>query len=83
MLISNDQLSSQLNILTDYIVSPDLRKINRTQSNVDVTVYSILDNTTRHENLTITNGQLGGKFKLSKIKDCILRITKVFFGSPC
>jgi hypothetical protein len=50
---------------------------------VEVTVFSILDYSLRREILPIVGGHLGVKVKQCRIRDCILRVTKVFPASPC
>jgi len=53
------------------------------KEDVEVTIFSILDYSIRKKILPITDNHIGVKIKQCKVRDCILRITKIFSSSPC
>ncbi|CAM6002391.1 unnamed protein product [Sphagnum balticum] len=83
LLATTPELQARLNLLTDYVIAPDIRSVDLSQPAIEVSIFSILDYSIRRETLPIISQQIGVKLKHTQIRDCILRITKVFPNSPC
>lgn len=80
--ILNPQLYGKLQPFTDYIVQPKMGSIKQAQQPIEVVIFSTLDYSSRKQTLEMKEGHVGIKIKMMRIRDCILRITKVFPNSP-
>ena len=83
MEITNPELEGHVHLFTDFIVAPPLATIKSSEIPIEVTLFSVLDESTRKYKLPIHNRHIGLTVKQTTINDSILKVTKVFPGSPC